>query len=87
MAPPPRDDVTDILLPEIASLTFTPGTWRSGTTSIVAGATAILDGQGDPNSVFLFQSITTMLMVLKEAKAKNVAGISVLPSPLERYHF
>ena len=67
----PRDDVTDILLPEIGSLTFTPGTWLSGTMSIIAGATVPLNGEGDPKSVFLFQSITTMLMI-NRAKAKNV---------------
>jgi hypothetical protein len=54
----PRDNVTDILLPEIGDLTFTPGTWRSGTITIAAGATVTLDGQGDHNSLFLFQADT-----------------------------
>jgi hypothetical protein len=40
--------------------------------SIVAGATVPLNGEGDPNSVLLFQSFTTMLMI-HGAKAKNVS--------------
>jgi hypothetical protein len=76
----PRDNVTDILVPEIGGLTFTPGTWYSSTITAGAGATVILDGQGDPNSEFLFQSNTTMLMgagvkiiLINGAKAENVA--------------
>jgi hypothetical protein len=54
-------NTTTLDVPEIGGLTFTPGTWRAGTISIVAGATVTLDGQGDPNSVFLFQANTTLL--------------------------
>jgi hypothetical protein len=56
----PRDYAT-IIAVEIGGLTFTPGTRRSGTFNIVAGATVTLDGQGDSNSVFLFQAVSTMV--------------------------
>jgi hypothetical protein len=76
----PRDNVTAILIPEIGGVTFTPGTWHLGSISIVADATVTLDGQGDPNSEFLFQADTTMLMgagakiiLINGAKAENVA--------------
>jgi hypothetical protein len=36
---------------------FTPGTWRSRTyIYVAAGSTVVLDGKGDPDSEFLFQS-------------------------------
>jgi hypothetical protein len=74
-----QDGATPIVSPEIGELTFTPGTYRSGTISIVAAKTVTLDGQGDPNSKFLFQAVTTMLVgagckivLTNGAKAENV---------------
>jgi hypothetical protein len=74
----PRPNTTDVL-PEIGGLTFTPGTYYGSTVSIVAGATVILDAQGDPNAVFLFQAGTTMLigagcsvLLINGAQAENV---------------
>ena len=59
--------------------TFTPGTYRSDTINVVASTTVILDGQDDPNSVFLFQAVSTMLTganceisLINGAKAENV---------------
>jgi hypothetical protein len=73
-----RDDATDIAS-EMGSLTFTAGTWRAGILTIVAGATVTLDGQDDPDSVFLFQSDANMLVgagctiaLVNGAKAENV---------------
>jgi hypothetical protein len=64
---------------EIGSLTFIAGTWRFGFITMVAGATVTLDGQNDPNSVFLFQAVATMLvgadctiLLVNGAKAENV---------------
>jgi hypothetical protein len=55
-----RDDAM-VIATEIGGITFTPGTRRSGTFNIAAGATVTLDGQGDSNSVFLFQAVSTMV--------------------------
>jgi hypothetical protein len=71
----------DAMIPasEMGSLTFTPGTWRAGFFTVVAAAVVTLDGEGDPNSVFLFQAETTMLIgagckivLVNGAKAENV---------------
>jgi hypothetical protein len=75
-----RDEHMPILDPEIGGLTFTPGTWRSGTPiTMLTGTTVTLDGQGDHNSKFLFQVATGMVVgvgckiVLKNgAKAENI---------------
>jgi hypothetical protein len=73
-----REDAM-VLASEIGSLTFKPGTWRAGFITVVAAATVTLDGEGDPNSVFLFQAETTMLLgagckiiLANGAKAENV---------------
>jgi hypothetical protein len=64
---------------EMGGLTFTPGTWYSGTITIAAGGIVYLDGQGDPDSVFHFQAATTLLagegckiVLLNGAKAENI---------------
>jgi hypothetical protein len=64
---------------EMGGETFTPGTWRSGTITIVAGSTVFLDGQNDPNSMFLFQSDATLItgagckvILINGAKAENI---------------
>jgi hypothetical protein len=65
---------------EIGDQTFAAGTWRSGTITMSAGATVTLDGEKDPNSVFLLQAVTTMtvgagcaILLVNEAKAGNVS--------------
>jgi hypothetical protein len=64
---------------EIGGQSFTPGTRYYDTINIGAGTAVILDGQGDPNSVFHFQSGSTMLtgahcsiLLTGGAKAENV---------------
>jgi type IV secretory pathway TrbD component len=64
---------------EMGGQTFTPGTWRAGTINIAAGTSVILDGENDPDSVFLFQSESTMLagadseiVLYNGTKAENV---------------
>lgn len=45
----------------IGGLTFTPGLYRSGTsTAISGGGNLTLDAQGDPNAVFIFQIASTL---------------------------
>jgi hypothetical protein len=65
--------------PAIGGGIFTAGTWRSGTITMAAGTTVTLDGENDPNSVFLLQAATTMtvgadctILLINEAKAENV---------------
>jgi hypothetical protein len=74
----PRDDTKDMGI-EIGGKTFTPGTYRSDTINIIAGATVILDGQYRANPVFLFQAGSTMLtgagckiILINGATAENV---------------
>jgi hypothetical protein len=74
----PRDCAKDMAI-EIGGKTFTPGTYRSGTINIIAGATVILDGQYRANPVFLFQAGSTMLtgagckiILINGATAENV---------------
>ncbi|KAJ1467928.1 hypothetical protein T484DRAFT_1921028 [Baffinella frigidus] len=64
---------------EIGGLTFTPGTYRSGSAINFAAGTVTLDGLNEPNPVFLFQALSTLVtaasttFVLKNgAKAENV---------------
>jgi hypothetical protein len=45
----------------VGGLTFTPGLYRSGTsTEISGGGNLTLDAQGDPNAVFIFQIASTL---------------------------
>jgi hypothetical protein len=65
---------------EMGGMTFTPGTYRSGSAINFAHGTVVtLDGLGQPNPVFLFQAGTTLVtaadtyFILKNgAKAENV---------------
>jgi hypothetical protein len=76
----PRADESMIMVDEIGGITFTPGTYRRvGTINVADSQTVTLDGEGDPNSVFLFQVGTTMLtgtgcniLLINGAQAKNV---------------
>ena len=65
---------------EIGNTVFLPGTYRAGTSMNFAyGTTVTLDGNGDENSVFLFQAGSTLVtaantyFILKNgAKASNI---------------
>ena len=63
----PRDNSTAIpdtpaaVIP-VEGITFTPGNWNATTLTVIAGATIILDGQGDPDAEFHFQIENTMWM-------------------------
>jgi hypothetical protein len=67
---------------EIGGVTFEPGTYSSGTINIAALTNVTLDGKGDPNSVFIFQSGATMvteancqIILSNGAKAENVLWV------------
>ncbi len=72
---PPGTTVNDI-----SGMTLAPGVYTSNSTmSIAVGGTVILDGQGDPNSVWIFQvgsSLTVnnsaMVLLVNGASSKNV---------------
>jgi hypothetical protein len=74
-----RNDETAIGI-EIGGITFTPGTYRSSSAiNLAAGTVVTLDGENDPNSVFLFQAVSTLVtgagtsVVLQNgARAENV---------------
>ena len=77
-----RNDETAIGI-EIGGSTFTPGTYRSGSAiNIASGTVVTLDGEGDPNSVFLFQAVTTLvtgadtsIIMTNGARADNVVWV------------
>ncbi len=57
-----REQTVDLDTNEIGGKTFTPETYRSGSTVNFASDTVVtLDGEDDPNSVFLLQSPTTLV--------------------------
>jgi hypothetical protein len=72
------DDVA--LAIEIGGLTFTPGTYRSGSAINFAHGTVVtLDGLNQPHPVFLFQALSTLVtaadtyfILINGAKAENV---------------
>jgi hypothetical protein len=66
---------------ERGSLTFIARTSRMGIITIVDGATVILDGQNDPYSFFLFQSVASMLTKSLQALPMTLADSS------KRAHF
>jgi hypothetical protein len=75
----PQDNANEILTTEIGGSTFTPGTWHATNITAAAGATITLDGQGNPNSVFRFQTDTNMdvsagvtINLINGAKAENI---------------
>jgi serine protease AprX len=57
---------------DIGGLTLAPGTYRSGSSIGVTG-TLTLDGQGDPNAVFVFQAGST-LITASGSRVKLVNG-------------
>jgi hypothetical protein len=76
-----RQDATDLAV-EMGGGTFTPGTWHSGTITIAAYTPVYLDGQNDPNSVFLFQSDETLvagtgvkIVLINGAKPENILWV------------
>jgi hypothetical protein len=74
-----RAGTVSIPFAEIGGITFTPGTYHASSLNIAAGGIVTLNGEGDPNSVFLFQVESTMLtganckiLLEGQAKAENV---------------
>jgi hypothetical protein len=71
---------TQTIPADMGDNTFTPGTWRSSTfINVAAGSTVVLDGKGDPDSEFLFQSDSTIWLgegvtvdLINGAKWENV---------------
>jgi hypothetical protein len=64
---------------EIGGHTFMPGAYRSGTAINLAAGTVTLNGDGNPDSVFLFQAGSTFItaadtsiVLINGAQAKNV---------------
>ena len=73
-----RDDAQAFVV-DISGKTFPPGTWKSSSITVAADMTVILDGEGDPDSKFLFQSTTHMVFgasvkfkLINGAKWENV---------------
>ena len=63
----------------IGGLTFTPGLYRSGTsTAISGGGNLTLDAEGDPNAVFIFQIASTLT-------TSSGFGITLMAEPSSRY--
>jgi hypothetical protein len=71
---------TTTSMPEIGGQTFTPGVHNFDVAvSIAFGTTVTLDGQGDPNSQFVFKAGTTLItaadtffILINGAKAENI---------------
>ena len=71
---------TSQLLNELSEVTITPGVYcTSGGSMILSSGTATLDGQGDSNAVWIFQTPSTLLtapntnfVLVNGAQAKNV---------------
>ncbi|MCW2885754.1 MAG: hypothetical protein QOE54_4866 [Streptosporangiaceae bacterium] len=64
---------------DIGGLTITPGVYRSVAASLAITGTLTLDGQGDPNSIFIFQMSSTFgtaagsqMTLVNGARACNV---------------
>jgi hypothetical protein len=65
---------------DLSGLTLAPGVYTSGSTMMIAtGGTLTLDGQGDPNSVWIFQlgsaltvNANAQVVLINGAKAANV---------------
>jgi hypothetical protein len=70
--------LTDPPLAELTGLTLTAGVYGSASSLLLSG-TLILDGQGDPNSVFIFKAGSTLttatgssVVLIGNAQACNV---------------
>jgi hypothetical protein len=74
----PREGAISLDALEMGGMTFTPGTYHAGGGLLVTSGSVVLDGQGDVNSVFLFQAISftaaagTVIELVNGAKAENV---------------
>jgi hypothetical protein len=67
---------------EIGSLTFTPGTYRSGSAiNFAYGTVVTLDGENQPHPVFLFQAGTTLLWSLWTGKTSPTPCFSSKLAP------
>jgi hypothetical protein len=66
------------IAPEIGGKTFTPGTYYSTDITTAASTTITLDGQNQPNPVFLFQATTlgtganTTFILVNGTKSENI---------------
>ena len=65
--------------PDLGGLTLTPGVYNSPGGTFGNSATLTLDAQGDPNAVFIFQAVTTLItgalsnmQLVNGARASNV---------------
>lgn len=68
-----------VLPTDIGGVTFTPGLYNTGSAVTLNAGSVTLDGQGDPNAVFVFQIGTTFtaaggtqVLLINGASAKNV---------------
>lgn len=68
-----------VLPGDLSGLTFTPGVYKNSSTVMLSAGQVVLDGQGDPNAVFIFQigsSLTTLggtqVVLTGGTQAKNV---------------
>jgi len=49
-----------VLTGDLSGLTFTPGVYKNSSTVMLSAGQVFLDGQGDPNAVFIFQIGSTL---------------------------
>jgi len=68
-----------VLPSDMTGLTFAPGVYKTSSTVQLSAGNVTLDGQGDPNAVFIFQvgsTLTTLgstqVILTGSAQAKNV---------------
>jgi len=68
-----------VLAGDMSGLTFTPGVYKTASTVMLSAGNVTLDGQGNPNAVFIFQigsTLTTLgsthVILAGMAQAKNV---------------
>jgi len=68
-----------VLTGDLSGLTFTPGVYKNSSTVMLSAGQVFLDGQGDPNAVFIFQigsTLTTLggtqVVLTGGTQAKNV---------------
>ncbi|MES2390670.1 MAG: ice-binding family protein, partial [Acidobacteriota bacterium] len=68
-----------VLPADMGGVTFTPGLYSTGSAVTLNAGSVTLDGQGDPNAVFIFQIGTTFtagggtqVLLINGASAKNV---------------
>ncbi|WP_084770530.1 ice-binding family protein [Streptomyces sp. MOE7] len=68
--------VTATVATELGGTTLTPGVYNSASGTFTINGTLTLDGQGDPNAVFIFQTASTLIT----GAASNVTLINAAQS-------